>query len=103
MTRDAARITPLLARLGSAWMRHPDLRLGQLVGHAALALTGDDDPWYIEDEELVSVIEELYSHGHHSREPHTGTPCAYDADWPHGRCVGFTDGRFLDWDPAVQA
>jgi len=32
--RDAERIGPMLQALGEAWMKNPDLRLGQLVNNA---------------------------------------------------------------------
>ncbi|MGH3441999.1 MAG: hypothetical protein ACRDUY_08130 [Nitriliruptorales bacterium] len=35
------------------------LRLGQLVANAAYEVSRDHDPFYVEDEELVSSIESL--------------------------------------------
>lgn len=52
--RDPKRIRQVLARLEWAWERRPDLRLGQIIVNAAgLA----QDPFYIEDEELIKRIE----------------------------------------------
>lgn len=54
--RDKKRLSPLLQRLEVAWNKAPDLRLGQLISNAAAKLRRGD-PFYIEDEELISEIE----------------------------------------------
>ena len=51
--RDPARIPVLLERLRLVWEANPDLRLGQMVANAA----GGEDPYPVEDEELVGLIE----------------------------------------------
>ena len=55
--RNQAQIDALLQRLGAAWVKRPELRLGQLV----LAVTGDIAPvlGHVEDEELVRAIESI--------------------------------------------
>lgn len=57
--RDAARILPLCIRLAHAWMRHPDLRLGQIISNVMKADNSARQPnlFYIEDEELVEEVE----------------------------------------------
>lgn len=50
--RDPKRIDPILAKVRKAWVRHPDMRLGQLV----MLLAGDADLWEIEDDQLVAGI-----------------------------------------------
>lgn len=52
--RDPERIGPLLNRLAAAWKLCPDLRLGQLIVNAAAG-----DPFYLEDETLITRIESL--------------------------------------------
>jgi uncharacterized protein YihD (DUF1040 family) len=51
--RDPARIDRLLDALRRYWMQHPDLRLGQIVCNAS----GEVDPFYLEDEVLIDVLE----------------------------------------------
>lgn len=55
--RNPARILPLLIRVGHAWMRCPDQRLGQLLTNT---VKSDDTNrmFYLEDEEFVQKIEE---------------------------------------------
>ena len=55
--RNKERIRPLLERLEAVWKEHPDLRLGQLI----LNVVKDPALYYLEDEEIVSSIEEFYS------------------------------------------
>lgn len=52
--RNKARILPLLMRLGHAWLRHPDLRLGQLLTNAV----GTSNLFHVEDEEMVKAAED---------------------------------------------
>ena len=61
--RHPARIYPLLNKIGDIWIKHPDLRFGQLIeiissghpcGHNGF------DPFYIEDEEFEKLID-LYN------------------------------------------
>ena len=52
--RDPQRIPLLLARLQKAWETVPDWRLCQLVLNA----TGDD-PFYVEDEQFILIVEAL--------------------------------------------
>lgn len=51
--RNPERIRPLCDRLADAWIKLPDLRLGQLLVDS---LSGKD-PFYIEDEDLIRMIE----------------------------------------------
>lgn len=61
MPRDPHRIDSVLTAVRIYWHRHPDLRLGQIVGNMA-----EGDPYYIEDEDLVAKLVEAI------REPRTG-------------------------------
>lgn len=56
--RDPARIPAILDRLRKVWEAHPDLRLGQLVVNAGAQLP-HIDPFYIEDEPLITRLEAL--------------------------------------------
>jgi hypothetical protein len=57
--RDPARIVKILGRLLTVWEAHPDLRLGQLIINAAMVRPNHLDPFYIEDEVLISKLEAL--------------------------------------------
>jgi hypothetical protein len=54
--RDPKRIDNVLKELGGIWKQFPDLRLGQLI------INVNQDPYYIEDDELIELIR------HHYRE-----------------------------------
>lgn len=52
--RDPSRIDPLLQAIREAWMRHPDLRLGQIVQNAAYAGGWPQmDLFYCEDDVIA--------------------------------------------------
>lgn len=55
--RDINRIDLILDRLKTLWKKYPDLRLGQLI----LNVINDPALYYIEDEELIDLLEEFYS------------------------------------------
>lgn len=44
--RDAARIEPIIERLKSLWLKHPDLRLGQIIVNGT-GVTGASSSYYI--------------------------------------------------------
>ncbi len=54
--RDPDRIDPLLAKLGEAWKRHPDLRLGQLLVALVKPSEACPEVFYIEDDELLKRL-----------------------------------------------
>lgn len=54
--RDINRIDRILDRLKTLWKKYPDLRLGQLI----LNVINDPALYYIEDEELIDLLEEYY-------------------------------------------
>lgn len=56
--RDKDRIPHFIVQLAMLWMRHPDVRFGQLVSD--IAAYGDyEDLFYVEDDETLRVIEEM--------------------------------------------
>ena len=55
--RDINRIDLILDRLEILWKKHPDLRLGQLI----LNVLQDPALYYVEDEQLIDLLEEFYS------------------------------------------
>jgi uncharacterized protein YihD (DUF1040 family) len=54
--RNPARIQLVLAKIQAAWVKNPDLRLGQLISN--LTPYGQD-VFYIEDDELVKDLPEV--------------------------------------------
>jgi uncharacterized protein YihD (DUF1040 family) len=54
--RDPARIDEVLALLREAWLRSPDLRLGQLIYN--VLQPGAGSPWlyYVEDDILADLL-----------------------------------------------
>jgi hypothetical protein len=54
--RDPARIEAVLSAIKEAWVRHPDLRLGQLLVIATKPQEPCPEVFYIEDEQLVQGI-----------------------------------------------
>lgn len=57
--RDINRIKPLLSELESLWIKHPDMRLCQLI----INLTRCNDPFYIEDDQLLEMIHDVKTNG----------------------------------------
>ncbi len=55
--RDPARIPEVLAKLQAFWENNPQSRLGQLFW----ALSAKVDLFYVEDDELARLLEELTS------------------------------------------
>ena len=55
--RDPKRIKPFLKRLAAVWEKVPDWRFGQLMCNT-LGACGKD-PFFADDEELISAIEEF--------------------------------------------
>lgn len=55
--RDINRIDSILKELGEIWKEYPDLRLGQLI----LNVLQDPVLYYIEDEDLILRLKEIYA------------------------------------------
>lgn len=58
--RDSRRISPILDRIARVWENYPDMRLGQIITGATFyrgSVPQGLDLFYIEDEELVELIE----------------------------------------------
>lgn len=70
MTRPAERIEPMLDLLRQAWEKHPDQRLGQLIGNAGRGEPTEGephgryrDPFNVEDDEMWKGLERLGGEG----------------------------------------
>ena len=56
--RDPARINEILFKVEEIWRRYPDLRLGQLIINA---MKIGEYLYYLEDEQLLKLLEEMYN------------------------------------------
>lgn len=56
--RDPNRISPILETIEAYWKESPDLRLMQLLLNAAE--TSKIDPYYLEDEALLTLLRRTY-------------------------------------------
>ncbi len=57
IARDPAHIRNIILRLETVWTKYPDLRLGQLI------MNIHHDPYYVEDEYFIELIEAYYGPG----------------------------------------
>lgn len=57
--RDPARIPGILNALREFWVKHPDMRLGQIISNASFEAIRDPDPFYVEDDALVKALPEM--------------------------------------------
>lgn len=55
--RDPARINHILKLVEKIWVKHPDLRLTQLIMNA---LRMNSDPYYVEDDKLEDALKLYY-------------------------------------------
>ena len=55
--RDVNRIEIILDKLKIYWLKNPDLRLGQIISNLGCQISGNSDPFYIEDDLMLKVIE----------------------------------------------
>lgn len=54
--RGPARIPEVINAVWTFWNKHPDMRLGQIISNASSQNRRDPDPFYLEDEDLVTAI-----------------------------------------------
>ena len=59
--RDPNRIPEIIVELQKAWLKCPDLRLGQLICSASYLVDKNqkDDPFYVEDDKMLEGIKQL--------------------------------------------
>ena len=53
------KIEEVLYRIREVWVRHPSLRLGQLLVSSYQRRNGKVDIFYVEDDELIELVEDL--------------------------------------------
>lgn len=56
--RDPNRITEVLKELEEFWKQVPDWRLGQVISNFSYELTGNNDPFYMEDKDLLATLKQ---------------------------------------------
>ena len=61
--RDPARIDIVLNKIKEVWMRHPDLRLVQIIMNCLAP-----HYYYTEDDELMEALERLNKYDHESSQ-----------------------------------
>jgi len=54
--RNPERIPKVIETIRKYWEKHPDLRLGQIIGNV---LEAERDAYYLEDDELMKRIKEM--------------------------------------------
>lgn len=54
--RNPDRIPEVLKELEKFWEQVSDWRLGQVISNFSYELTGNNDPFYIEDEALLTLL-----------------------------------------------
>ena len=59
--KEKERIDIVLNELEKYWKKNPDLRLGQIIANCVRAYDGrvNCDPFYIEDDIILNILEEL--------------------------------------------
>ncbi len=58
--RNPERIPEILDKIRKIWEQHPQLRLGQLLVASFQKKTKQNDIFYVEDKELIEMVEELF-------------------------------------------
>ena len=71
--RDPARIDRILAVLRAAWLKHPDMRLGQLVSNAASVGGDHGHVFYVEDSVTERSLD-VFAEGPPSVPPREARP-----------------------------
>lgn len=56
--RDPNRISEVLKELEEFWKQVPDWRLGQVISNFSYELMGNNDPFYMEDKDLLAILKQ---------------------------------------------
>lgn len=56
--RDPNRIPEVLKELEDFWKQVPDWRLGQVISNFSYELMGNNDPFYMEDKDLLEILKQ---------------------------------------------
>lgn len=55
--RNPERIQEVLKELEEFWKQVPDWRLGQVISNFSYELMGNNDPFYMEDDKLLELLQ----------------------------------------------
>lgn len=55
--RNPDRIQEVLKELEEFWKQVPDWRLGQVISNFSYELMGNNDPFYMEDDKLLELLQ----------------------------------------------
>ena len=55
--RNPERIPEVLKELEEFWKQNPDWRLGQVISNFSYELMGNNDPFYMEDDKLLELLQ----------------------------------------------
>ena len=56
--RNPDRIPEVLKELEEFWKQNPDWRLGQVISNFSYEIMGNNDPFYIEDKDLLELLKQ---------------------------------------------
>lgn len=56
--RNPDRIPEILKELEEFWKQVPDWRLGQVISNFSYELMGNNDPFYMEDKDLLEILKQ---------------------------------------------
>ena len=56
--RNPDRIPKILKELEKFWEQVPDWRLGQVISNFSYELMGNNDPFYMEDKDLLEILKQ---------------------------------------------
>ena len=56
--RNPDRIPKILKELEKFWEQVPDWRLGQVISNFSYELMGNNDPFYMEDKDLLELLKQ---------------------------------------------
>ena len=56
--RNPERISKVIKELERFWEENPDWRLGQVVSNLSYELMGNNDPFYMEDKDLLELLKQ---------------------------------------------
>lgn len=54
--RNPDRIPEVIKELEEFWKHNPDWRLGQVISNLSYELTANNDPFFIEDNQLLELL-----------------------------------------------
>ena len=56
--RNPERIPEVLKELEEFWKQNPDWRLGQVISNLSYEIMGSNDPFYMEDKDLLELLKQ---------------------------------------------